>query len=343
MAASATIRKDFLEGYSQRVPALEEAAKLAERVVVDILSDRGVQVSQVSSRVKSLPSVRAKVREKKYDKPQIELTDSIGLRVLTYYAADVDAVAQAISSSLRVNKSRSVDKRTALALREFGYRSVHLIARLDAQRSRDPTLAGLSHYWFEIQIRSLLEHAWAAIEHEIVYKSRTVYPEPTLRRFAALAGALEILDREFHDMRQEREHLIDSYKLSYSASQLLDQKLDTARLVAYLESARPAGPGWRSSLPSKAPLPSRYEADCVGALAAVQILTPRKLGAALKDAAFRSAEKKFASVQGISSPELSHLAIVAILVGLRNPNVLSDFLPDLALDPAITTALAPAG
>jgi hypothetical protein len=51
--------------------------------------------------------------------------------------------------------------------------------------------------WFEIQVRSLLEHAWAEIEHEIVYKSGITQPDAVRRRFAALAGSLELFDSEF--------------------------------------------------------------------------------------------------------------------------------------------------
>jgi ppGpp synthetase/RelA/SpoT-type nucleotidyltranferase len=341
MAGSAARRHAFVQEYPRRVQALEQAAKLAELLVSEILADQGLEVSQVSSRVKALPSVRSKLREKKYTNPQIELTDCIGVRVLTYYASDVDIVAQTISSNLRVNKSRSVDKRTALALREFGYRSVHLIARLGPQRAKDQRLAPLSKFWFEVQIRSLLEHAWAAIEHEIVYKSRTDYPEQTLRRFAALAGALEILDREFHDMRLERERLIVQYRQSYAAGRLLDNKLDTARLVAFMENAWPHGPGWMPRQSATDVLPSRYEADCVSALAAVKLTTARKLGSALKHPAFLEGAKRFASAEGIPYRELSHLALVAILVGLRSWTVLNEYLPDLVYDPAITASVSP--
>jgi len=341
MASGASLRRAFLEEYSQQAAEFGEAAKLAESVVAEIISDQGLQVSQVSSRVKTLPSVRAKMRDKKYKRPQTELTDSIGLRVLTYYGSDVDDVARALASNLRVNKSRSVDKRTSLGLREFGYRSVHLVAKLDSQRARDPRLQALSRHWFEIQIRSLLEHAWAAIEHEIAYKSRIDYPRPTLRRFAALAGALEILDREFFDMQKERDRLVEEYKRSYGAGRLLDSRLDSARLIAFMENVQPTGPGWRTVGPRGRVLPPRYEADSVGALRRVHLSTPRKLGLGLKQPRFRAAAKRYASVQGISFTELSHLAIVAILVGLRDPKVLAEYLPEFAINPDIAAALAP--
>ena len=55
----------------------------------------------------------------------------------------------------------------------------------------------------EIQVRTILQHAWAEIEHDIVYKSPGEIPFRVRRRFACLAGLLEIADREFESLRQD--------------------------------------------------------------------------------------------------------------------------------------------
>jgi len=55
----------------------------------------------------------------------------------------------------------------------------------------------------EIQVRTILQHAWAEIEHDLVYKSPADIPFRVRRRFASLAGLLEIADREFESLRQD--------------------------------------------------------------------------------------------------------------------------------------------
>ena len=55
----------------------------------------------------------------------------------------------------------------------------------------------------EIQVRTILQHAWAEIEHDVVYKSLGEIPFRVRRRFACLAGLLEIADREFESLRQD--------------------------------------------------------------------------------------------------------------------------------------------
>jgi ppGpp synthetase/RelA/SpoT-type nucleotidyltranferase len=99
------------------------------------------------------------------------MSDQLGARVICYYDEDVDKIADALRAGLEVDESRSVDKRTDLRSREFGYKSVHLVARITPSDARNPQYVLLRGQCFEIQVRSILEHTWAEIEHEIRYKS----------------------------------------------------------------------------------------------------------------------------------------------------------------------------
>jgi ppGpp synthetase/RelA/SpoT-type nucleotidyltranferase len=72
-----------------------------------------------------------------------------------------------------------------------------MIVRLKGPRSKPPEFAFARGKWFEIQVRSILEHAWAEIEHEVVYKSGMEFPGQFKRRFAAIAGLLEMIDKDF--------------------------------------------------------------------------------------------------------------------------------------------------
>jgi hypothetical protein len=56
---------------------------------------------------------------------------------------------------------------------------------------------------FEIQVRSILQHAWAEIEHDLGYKSKQSVPKQIRRRFSRVAGLLELADAEFAAIRAE--------------------------------------------------------------------------------------------------------------------------------------------
>lgn len=72
----------------------------------------------------------------------------------------------------------------------------------------------ISDFSFEIQIRSILQHAWAEIEHELGYKSKNSPPQPIQRRFYRLAGLLEVTDEEFKQIRND----IEEYKIQVEDS-----------------------------------------------------------------------------------------------------------------------------
>ncbi len=247
----------FLGDYHARFSDAEHAAKIACGLVKQIAGDTGLLLHVVSARAKTLNSLREKLIEKQYRRPDDDLTDLIGVRVITYYRDAVDPIADRLRQSFDINAAKSVDKRLSLDLREFGYRSVHLIARLRPDQMRMPGDGFLRDRWFEIQVRSLLEHAWAEIEHEVIYKSGIEFPNVVLRRFGALAGGMELFDNEFVTLREERSTLVGSYRSVYERGGDQRVTFDVARLQAFLEATR-TGLSWRQARESGRPLRSSW-------------------------------------------------------------------------------------
>jgi len=97
------------------------------------------------------------------------------------------------------------DKSNMLDPDRFGYLSVHYIATLSPERIALMDYKKFSSCQFEIQVRSILQHAWAEIEHDLGYKSEIAIPRDVRRRFARMAGLLETADEEFGRIRDERE------------------------------------------------------------------------------------------------------------------------------------------
>jgi ppGpp synthetase/RelA/SpoT-type nucleotidyltranferase len=300
----------FFEKYVAGLEDLTRAASLLEQLAQEILRPYNFDLHLVAARAKDPWSALKKIRKKGYGDPARQLTDQIGLRVIAYYESDVDPIASALRAEFEVNEKQSEDKRVALGLTTFGYRSVHLVARVGNASDWSP----LKGKWFEVQVRSLLEHAWAEIEHELVYKAGIVYPEAVLRQFAALAGAAEVLDQQFLVLRRERSALIEKYGQIYTRREELDEELDAARLLALLEVERPEGLSWVQAEAQQTPFPPRIEVTCVEALAACGISTGRELIAMLADKRFLQAEGDFASSEGISRTDISHLATVVLIV-----------------------------
>jgi putative GTP pyrophosphokinase len=102
-----------------------------------------------------------------------------------------------------LDSARSVDKRKALDPDRFGYISLHFICRIRKERASLTEYREFRGVCCEVQVRSILQHAWAEIEHDLGYKAGGTVPRPIRRRFSRLAGLLELADREFTLIRDD--------------------------------------------------------------------------------------------------------------------------------------------
>lgn len=173
-----------------------------EHQLKNILDAEGIIYNAVTSRLKDRESLRKKIDRKKDKYSTLgNITDIAGVRVITYYAEDVDKVAEIVEREFEVDRENSIDKRKSLEPDRFGYCSVHYVVEMSQERLKlreNHTFRGLK---CEIQIRSVLQHAWAEIEHDLGYKSEIAIPKGIRRNFSRLAGLLEIADKEFQEIR----------------------------------------------------------------------------------------------------------------------------------------------
>jgi putative GTP pyrophosphokinase len=126
----------------------------------------------------------------------------VGIRIITHFEDEVDRIGDLIEREFTVDQERSVDKRRSLEADRFGYLSLHFVCGLSDERLRLSEYRRCHDLRCEIQIRSILQHAWAEIEHDLGYKAAAGIPGPIRRRFSRLAGLLEIADREFAEIRE---------------------------------------------------------------------------------------------------------------------------------------------
>jgi len=170
-----------------------------------ILRSKGIVPHSITSREKDPEKLRKKVVAEGglYDSVSNNISDLAGVRIITYFPSDVDKIVPLIEKEFKVDRKHSVDKRLCLDPAIFGYASVHFVVELRPELLKLPEYALFKEMKCEIQVRTILQHAWAEIEHDIVYKSQEDIPFRLRRRFACLAGLLEIADREFESLRQD--------------------------------------------------------------------------------------------------------------------------------------------
>lgn len=185
-------------GYAERATVIALLGRKVEDLIRELIHADGLVAHDVVHRVKQQESAARKVKSNpgKYGSYE-DLHDLLGLRVITYLASDVDKVVRLLRANFEVDESRSLDKQSGLDPDRFGYLSYHLVAKTNATRAVLMEWAPYDGIYFEIQIRSILQHSWAEIEHDLGYKSESGIPAQIRRRFARLAGLLELADSEF--------------------------------------------------------------------------------------------------------------------------------------------------
>jgi putative GTP pyrophosphokinase len=276
------------DDYVAATAGLNEFGQNLQNLIERLLERQSIKVNQVTYRVKSRESANSKVRDNpdKYSSIS-DLTDLLGVRIITYFPSQVDAVGEIMTREFDIDYSRSTDKRAALDADRFGYLSVHYLARLNEMRATLGEYSQFAGIYAEFQVRSLLQHAWAEIEHDLGYKSEAAVPRDVRRRFSRLAGLLEIADTEFQAIHDERTTYTTrvSAQLKIGAGNLL---LDQISLVTYIENNtmihgldEKLALIFRTRLAAEPDVSIYYAANLASSLASLGIETIEELNAAL--------------------------------------------------------------
>jgi len=183
--------ENLLRQFRQLRPTLEKLSGEAYDLLSQALREQGIYVTAIECRVKTEKSLAGKLELKGAKYRSIDdITDLVGLRVITFYTDEVDKVAVIAQHLFDIDWHESVDKRKLHDLNSFGYNSLHYICRLKTGGPR-----------FELQMRTALQHVWSTIEHDIGYKGDVKIPREYLRQISRLAGMMELIDDEFSRLR----------------------------------------------------------------------------------------------------------------------------------------------
>ena len=127
------------------------------------------------ARIKSFPSyykkiLRQKAKESSESIELVTLTDMIGIRVICAFVEDLALVEKQVVESFDV---KEIERKGAdQSFKEFGYESVHILIAIPEnclpESGISPELR--KNLVCEIQVRTILQDAWAEVEHELIYK-----------------------------------------------------------------------------------------------------------------------------------------------------------------------------
>lgn len=180
---------------------LNGAAQAIRNTIVGRLHDDGLNHHDVRFRVKSEKSAQEKSERRdengklKYPGGMTRLDDLIGIRVILFVESDIDAVAIALTSQFTCHDD---EDKTAMMRKNggIGYAGRHLTLEVPAGNPPNGCVDCVGQR-FEVQIRTVLQHAWAEFEHDIRFKGSSGDNAEISRAFTMASTLIELADQQF--------------------------------------------------------------------------------------------------------------------------------------------------
>ena len=222
----------ILEDYRKQRDDFVKLGDTVHTMLSDMVKDLGLTVLAVEHRVKEEKSLAGKLERKgdRYNTLE-DITDILGCRVICYLSDEIDKIGQKVEESFVIDWENSSDKRSLIKEDAFGYLSLHYICSLPEGSKWPDEICGKK---FEIQIRTILQHAWSAINHDIGYKSDFGVPREVRRQFARLAGLLELADDEFVRVRDNMLQYTEGIRQRIVTDDADDITINTISLNEYV-------------------------------------------------------------------------------------------------------------
>lgn len=168
-------------------------------------------IDRVTARAKSVNRFLAKALKVENDKPKYteplrQIQDQVGARLVTFYKSDVDRVAEIVERYFRPIEARDLVPESEW---EFGYVGRHYILFIPSDVIDHSIERDLIPEFFELQVKTLFQHAWSEAEHDLGYKPGAVpLTADEKRRLAFTAAQAWGADRIFDELHRERRGAI---------------------------------------------------------------------------------------------------------------------------------------
>lgn len=195
--------EDLMAAYRVAQPEYEAFVDNVGTLLLSLLRSKEIEHLPIEKRTKTIESFRNKLmrpeKEEKY-RNLSDMTDLAGIRIVAYYEKDVERICEIIQSNFSVDVTNSADKTGTIDADRFGYLSKHFIVSHGERRRDLPENIQFSKMKTEIQVRTVVQHAWAVIDRRLRYNNEADIPRELRRRLFRISALLELADKEFSEV-----------------------------------------------------------------------------------------------------------------------------------------------
>jgi ppGpp synthetase/RelA/SpoT-type nucleotidyltranferase len=225
--------EELIEKFRQSRELYENLVHEMKYTLTAKLGELSLEIETISGRVKDEGSLRKKLNRDKYQecKNLSDIPDLAGVRILCLYDSDFEEISNSISFILDVKSCEN--KVNDLGIDKMGYRDIQFIVQFGSNYGgpRYDPLKGMN---CEIQLRTVLQDAWAILSHHLVYKNEQSIPDRLKRDLNNVTSLLEIAQGVFENVKiKRREYLNHISNLEEEPKAFLDLPIDYDSLFAY--------------------------------------------------------------------------------------------------------------
>lgn len=231
MGKSSSIPDTAVAEYCGLQPLYRRLVDEVKFVLEEAANDLKMKVVSIHGRIKDLDSLREKIKRKKYQDPLAEITDLAGVRVVCNYVPDLAEIGSFIRQKFHVHEE--VNKSQNLGVDRMGYHGAHYVVSLGTEYS-GARYESITNLRCEVQVRTVLQDAWALISHHLVYKDEATIPQRLRRDLNNVASLLEIAQGVFDSVCEKRAVYVQEIERKEAEpSTFLSQPVDFDTLQAY--------------------------------------------------------------------------------------------------------------
>lgn len=190
--------QSFREQLVASEPALAAWGAMVVKAIGSLANSRGITPQILQHRVKDIDSAIGKLTRKTYDSPMLQMTDLVGARAVCLLSPDVTSLVNAVLAhdGWQALTARDTTEEAIAKPETFGYQSLHCELRVkdDIQDGQTLIPAGTC---CELQVRTLMQHAYAEVVHDNIYKNSWETSPKALRFVSNSAALIEAADHLF--------------------------------------------------------------------------------------------------------------------------------------------------
>ncbi len=227
-------RKKLQQAYEDNYAIYDLELRRLNKKLKKLLTENQINAT-IKSRIKLFESYFNKLlklyNENEPDKSV--LTDFIGIRIICPFLVDRDNVVKLLTREFNITEIET--KGSNHSFNEFGYDSTHLL--VDLPSGSPAVKMPYTTNVFELQLRTILQEAWAEVEHELIYKANfSLLNTPIRRKLASLNASLALSDIIFQEIRDYQKEI---KQLGDKRREILQEKVKELDHLSILDKITP--------------------------------------------------------------------------------------------------------